>query len=370
MMRILLKKKVCLLALLLLPLFVHAQEQEQEPEQSQIQNPRQNQNQNQNQNREFNFGSFHFALTPRILEDGSITDFSIGMMYWGAMGAEIQFRSTQTATNEEISGVDDSLNAVKGTTFEVFVLPVHYRFVQKDKLRASIGAGVYYEYDKLDEKGFYTWNELEEMFIEHVDPQDQQKMILVPMERVNSYKNDFTMHLVGPLLDGKFSYYTEWFGFGLTVGVVPIFNTSFAQTVRMEPMFYPKPGTADISESSWGSPYFYFTFDTIIAKYLNATFSYNYAKLKKKEISPGFDGYIDDEREDKLVITDRYWSYIDQSVVNQSIMIEISALLPVGGGMSFQAGWGYQHSFISYDSRSVIDEGKHYLILSTKKTTY
>jgi len=332
------RKKNCFLALLLLPMFLYAQEQEQEPEQNQGQ--RQTQGQEQSQGSSFSFGNFSFSLTPRILQDGSMIDFSFGMLYSGSLSGEIQFRSTQSAKNEEISGADDSLNAVKETIYEVFLLPVQYRFVQKDNFRVMAGAGLYYEYDKLNEKGFFTLN-----FLEELDP---------PMERVNSYKNDFTMHLVGPLLDGKVSYNAQWFNFGFSAGIVPVFYAHFAQKLSMEPLLYP--GAASLAEGTHGSPYFYFILDAIIAKYLNATFSFNYAGLTKKVI----------DVDDKLL----GWIYPEQSVVNRSIMIEISALLPVGNGMSFQAGYGYMHNFISMDSDPAIEEGRHYLILSTKKTGF
>jgi len=314
MIQIILQKRVCFMVLLLLPLFAHAQDQ----------------------GTAFSFGNLSFSLTPRILQDGSITDFSLGMMYSGSLGAELQFRSTKIAKNEELSSTDDSLNAVNETIYEVGVLPVQYRMI-KDNLRLMVGAGLYYKYDKLNERGFFTLNILEQ----------------IGKERVNSYNNDFTMHLAGPLLDGRFIYNSEWFNFGFTAGIVPIFNANLAQKVSMEPLLYPS--TANLAENTHGSPYFYLTLDTIIAKYLNVTFSYNYVKLTKKVID--FDGNFD-------------WIYPEQSVVDQSIMIEISALLPVGGGMSFQAGYGYQHSFFGRDSAPVLEERKHYLILSTKKISF
>jgi len=303
------------LALLLLPLCVYAQDEEPVS---------------------FMFGNISFSLTPRILEDGSMTDFSFGMMYSGSMGLDIQLRGTQIAKNEEIGGTDDSLNAIKETVYEVFVLPVQYHLVQKDNVRVMAGGGLYYEYDKLNEKGFFTLD-----FLEELDP---------PMERVNSYKNDFTMHLVGPLLNGKVFYNAEWYKLGFTAGVVPIFHTSFTQKLRMEPLLHPS--TADLAENNWGSPYFYLSLDAILFKYVNTTFSYNYAKLNKKVID--FDG-------------DLNWIYPEQSVLNQSIMIEVSGLLPVGQGLSFQVGYGYMHNFISLDSDAAIEEGKHYVIVSTKR---
>ena len=312
MLRSLTRKKGCFLAFLLLPMLAHAQ------------------------STALDIGNFSFSLTPRILQDGSITDLSLGMFYSDSFGAEIRVRNTQIAKNEEISGADDSLNAIKETIYEIFVLPFQYRSV-RDNLRLTAGAGLYYEYDKLEEKGFFTLNYLGEE----------------GLERVNSYKNDFTMHLVGPLLDAGIRYNSEWFNIGLTAGIVPFFHINFAQKLSMEPLLYPS--TANLSENTWGAPYFYISLDSIILKYFNATFSYNYAKLSKQVIS------FDD---------DLNWIYPEQSVVTQSIMIEISALLPLGGGISFQAGYGYMHNFVALDSSPVIHEGGHYLILSTKKTEF
>jgi len=305
-------RKTAVLAFLLLPIFAHAQ------------------------NASLDFGNFSFSLTPRILKDGSITDLSLAMFYADSFGAGIRVRNTQIAKNEEISGADDSLNAIKETIYEVFALPFQYRLV-KDNLRLTAGAGLYYEYDKLDEKGFFTLNYLEE----------------VGLERVNAYKNNFTMHLAGPLLDAGFFYNSPWFNAGFTAGIVPVFHINFAQTLGIDPLM--NPAAANISENTWGSPYFYLSIDSIMFKYLNATFSYNYARLTKQIID------FDDNLE---------WIYPQQSVVSQSIMIEISALLPTGSGISFQAGYGYLHNFIGMDSSPVIQEGKHYLILSTKKTSF
>jgi len=313
MIHILTRKKTCFFILLLAPLFVHAQ------------------------NTSLDFGKFSFSLTPRILQDGSITDLSLGMNYSDSLGGEIQFGNTQIARNEEIPGADDSLNAVKETIYEISFLPVQYRFLQKPNFKLMIGAGLYYEYDKLEEKGFFTLNFLEDL----------------GLERVNSYKNDFTTHLVGPLLDGRVLFNSEWFNICFTAGIVPVFYASFDQKLSMEPFLYPS--STDLSENNWGSPYFYLSLDSIILKYVNAAFSYNYAKLTKQVID--YDDNLD-------------WIYPEQSVVIQTIMVEISALLPVGNGISFQAGYGYMHDFISVDSAKTVEEGKHYLILSTKKTFF
>ena len=131
----------------------------------------------------------------------------------------------------------------------------------------------------------------------------------------------------------------------------------------MDPLV--RPGTANLSERTSGSPYFYLSLDSVIAKYFNATFTYNYAKLEKKIIAPQLEGSFNDEGQ---FTVDTRWTYPNQKVVTQSIMIEISALLPLGSGISFQAGYGYMHNFISLNSNPVIHEGKHYLIISTKKT--
>jgi hypothetical protein len=297
------------------------------------------------QNTSLDIGSFSFSLTPRILQDGSITDLSLAMLYSDSLGAEIRLRNTKIAKNEEIAGADDSLNAIKETIYEVFVLPIQYRSV-KGNLRLTAGAGLYYEYDKLNEKGFFTLNHLEEE----------------GLERVNAYKNDFTMRLAGPLLDAGILYHSEWFNIGLTAGIVPFFHIDFTQRLSIDPLM--SPSAANLSEKTWGAPYFYLGLDSIIFKYINATFSYNYARLTKQVITPQL------EVDDKNVITNRYWIYPEQSAVTQSIMIEISALLPLKGGISFQAGYGYMHNFIGLDSSPVIQEGRHYLILSTKKTGF
>jgi hypothetical protein len=75
-------------------------------------------------------------------------------------------------------------------------------------LTARVGGGLYYEYDHLAEKGFFNMPELEAL----------------GKERVNSYDNDFSMHLVGPLVDAGLSYRASWISAGFSAGVVPVYR--------------------------------------------------------------------------------------------------------------------------------------------------
>jgi len=283
-----------------------------------------------------NIGNFNFFLSPKIMEDGSIIDVGFGLYYNDSWGGEIKLRYTSTEKNEEISGTEDSLNAIKEKMFEIFFLPAEYRLIDKSNFRFWAGIGLYYEYDNLYEKGFFNLPVLETL-----DP---------PRERVNSYNNDFRMHIFGPLIETGISYLSPHFSVNLSCGLVPVFFMSADQKMSIVPLL--DPTIADFSQTTWGSPHFFINFENTIFKYVNLMLIYDAAWLNYQVVD--FDENLK-------------WIHPDRNVVTHSLQTEISFLYPFSYEMSFQLGYGYMINFVSLDSAPAVSNNKHYIILSTKK---
>ena len=285
----------------------------------------------------FNLGNASFFLDTKIMEDGTITNIGFGLGYSAIFGGEIRGRFSKTSRNEELDDPDiaDSLIAMNETIFEMFFLPFQYRFTKNNNLRLWLGAGFYYEYQKSDEKGFIDMPILES----------------VGQERVNSIKDDFSLHLFGPLLDAEFNFSSEWFNISFSGGIVPIFLLTAKEKYSMFPLI-PKP--VDHSQKTFGSPYFYLGLNSVLFQYVNFKILYNYAQLKYQIID--FDESLAPIHPNTTVVT-------------QSLMFEISALIPIGG-LGFQIGYGYMMNFYSYNSSDSVSKNKHYLILSGKKLLF
>jgi len=304
-------KKICLLVFLFFPVFLFSQEKQP-----------------------FNTEDAVFFLDTKIMEDGTITNIGFGLDYSGSWGSEIRGRFSKTSKNEELDDPDinDSLIATNETILEMFFLPIQYRFAIRNNLRLWLGAGLYYEYQKSTEKGFIDMPILES----------------IGMERVNSIKDDFLMNLFGPLFDIKLNNSSEIFNIDFSGGIVPVFFLIANEKYSMFPLI-PEP--VDHSQTTAGSPYFYLGLNCVLFKYANFAVLYNYAKLKYQVID--FDDNLTPIHPDKTVVT-------------QSLMFEISALIPVGD-LGFQIGYGHMKNFYSYDSSDSVSNNNHYLILSGKK---
>jgi hypothetical protein len=227
-----------------------------------------------------------------------MTDTGLGYAYTETLSGAVRFRYTKTAKNEELIGVADSLNAVNETIYELFLFPIRYDLLGNERFKIWVGAGLYYEYDKLNEKGFFNLPSLETL-----NP---------PRERVNSYTNDFTMHLLGPLLEAGISFTSKWYSFDFFGNIVPVFFLSTKQKTGIVPLL--DPHFAEHSQKTGGSPSFFLTLDSVLFKYVNVTLLYDYTRLKYQFID--FDENLD-------------WITPDRNVVIQSIKIETSALIPL-----------------------------------------
>jgi hypothetical protein len=218
------------------------------------------------QSTELALGNFSFSLSPKIMEDGSFTDIGVGLDYTDKLRGELRFRYTITSKNEEVPATADSLNAVKENIFEVFLLPLEYTFVKTANSKVWAGGGLYYEHDKKAEKGFFNMPSLEDR----------------GHERVNSYTNDFSMHIIGPLIDAGVNYRTDWLNTSLSAGIVPLFFLASSQKMGIVPLL--GPDYADYTQNTWGSPYFYAQLDSVFFKYVNLVFLYDVAQLRYQYI--------------------------------------------------------------------------------------
>jgi len=302
---------------------------------------------------DLNIGRFSFFLTTRIMDEGSIQELGFGWDYTNVFSGDLRLRMTTTEKNEEIEGVEDSLNAVKQKIYEVFLLPFEYVPVKTSLSKLWVGAGGYYYNEALKEKGFFNMPELE----------------ILGKERVNSYNNDFSLQTLGPVLDAGFSFRgSQWFKASLSVGVVPVFVTWAEQKVSIVPLL--DPDHAEYSQNHWGSPYVYcdlsgvFSLPHVIELAREKTFRpsnwklwfsliYDYSSLRYEVLDFNFDGH------------DFIWYTPERTVETQSFKIEGALLIPVGG-MHLQVGGGRIFDSMTVDSGTAIRHEKNYLIISGK----
>jgi hypothetical protein len=271
----------------------------------------------------------------KIMEDGSIFNIGLGLNYKNNLGGEIRGKFEKTARNEEVEGVDDSLIAVKESIYEIYLLPIQYKSTKKNDFQWRAGAGLYYEYQKSDQKGFIDMPELEDF----------------GMARINSYTDDFSLHLFGPLAEAGVSYNIEQFKINLSGGVVPVYFLAADEKQKMMPLF----DTVSHSQQTWGSPYFFAGFESYIFKYACLSVNYNFAKLEYEVID------FDEDLTPKFPL---------RSVISQSLMFEASALIPFKSiGMSLQIGYGHILSFYTLDSDAPVKNNKDYFICSARILT-
>jgi hypothetical protein len=282
------------------------------------------------QQKDFSLGNFSFSLSPKVLETGTITEFALGYAYTDQFAGDLRLRYTTIAQNEDLLGVDDSLNAVNEKIFEIFLLPMEYRFLINPEINGQIGLGIYYEYDKLVEKGYFDmpdWGE----------------------ERINSYTNDFSMHIIGPILDTRFIYRGWWFNLTIAGGIVPVFYVGAHQKIGIVPLVQDY---MDYSQNTVNGPYVYTDLSCTFFKYVSLVFLYDFARRNYKIAT------VNDANE---------WYTPDTTLISQSFKLEASLLIPFGSGIYAQLGYGHAFDSMQVDSASPIRTNEHYLICSFKK---
>ena len=259
-------------------------------------------------------GRYYMSVTPKILDDGLQNDVLFGLFYTDAMNVsgEIRLRSTKEAANDKV-WVEDSLLTRESQIYELFFLPVNYRFVKTSYISIQAGVGAYYEYNKLNENGFFNDKEF------FPPPGD---------DRYSSYVNDFTGHSIGPLLDLGVGFNHAFFRGNFSFGLVPIFSLNRVQHWSLLPFMNPNPSYSVSSESSCG-PYYYMSLDlNFDIKYFSflITLLNEYSNLEYK--AAGFN------------ITNQ-WETITEKIKYKKFALEISVLANLGGsGLKPQIGYG------------------------------
>jgi len=288
-------------------------------------------------------GVADFFMDTKIMEDGTVFSIGLGVFYSNKLGLEVRAKFEKTAKNEESddSIVSDSLIAVNQTIYEIFLLPIQYRAKINENFNWRAGAGLYYEYQKSNQKGF----------IEFIPALES-----LGLARVNSYTDDLTMHLLGPVAEVGIKYNTEPFKVNLSGGIIPVYFLTSAETQRMFPLF----DTVNHSQNTWGSPYFYLGLESVLFNYVCLAVNYNYAKLEYDVI--GFDYNENDSKFNPI--------FPAKNVVSQSLLFEASVIMPFNSlGMGLQVGYGYMINFLKQDSDDPVKNNKQYFICSAKILT-
>jgi hypothetical protein len=280
-----------------------------------------------------NFEKFSFSLTPRILKDGTITDFTFGYEYTKNYAGELRLRFSKEDKNEQFANLEDSLNAISGRNFEAYLLPVEYSFYQQNQMKLRVGGGVYYNYHTLREKGYFNIPAL----------------ALLGKEKVNSFSNNLSMHTIGPDFDIGFSSRSDAFSIFAYGGIVPVFYLSSHQKMGIVPLLVPN--YADFKQHTYGSPYVYADVNFILFKYISLSFLYDFSRLDYKVID--FDDTLN-------------WYKPDRTVVSHSLKIEASLLIPLEGNTYTQIGYGHTFDSVQLDSDSPVRNSRDYIIFSVK----
>jgi hypothetical protein len=214
---------------------------------------------------------------------------------------------------------------------EVFLLPLNYYFFRGAELTLHAGLGLYYDYSKLNENGFFNDSSLYEPAGE---------------DNYSAYTNDFTAHALGPLLDIGVTYKRGIFYGAFSLGSVPVHYLNRKQSWKLSPFMNPAPSYSVASKSVYG-PYFYANIDVIInLKYISlfASLLGEYSRLRYT--AAGHD-------------TNNEWVDVEENVNNKVLSFEISILIPLGkSGIQPQIGYGR-----SFDEAG----GKNYLLLGARK---
>jgi hypothetical protein len=258
----------------------------------------------------------------------------------------LQIRRTKTETNEEFASVKDSLNAATSDIYEVFFLPLKYSLINTQSAKTWFGIGGYYCDEKLKEKGFFDMPELQQKY---------------GMEPVNSYRNEFSMRTLGPILGaGAILRDSSWFNVTFSAGIVPIFATWAKQKTSIVPLM--GLNDADHSQNHWGSPYMYCDLSTMISlPKLNGNPSdwkiafsllFDYTRLKFETLDFKYHGSFN-------------WYIPESEVVTRSVKLEAALLLPLGG-MHLQIGAGRMFDSIKYESEPARRSDKNYFNISAR----
>jgi hypothetical protein len=275
-----------------------------------------------------------FSIVPKLLEDGFMTDLSLGYNYNDSWTSELRFRFTKESYNESMYDLEESLLANDEQTFELFLLPFRYNFFSGSILSLNAAAGVYYEYNTLEQHGYFN-------------------MPALGPESLNIYRNDFSMHIFGPLVEAGLRFRKEPVEIRLDAGIAPIFYLRRDQSMQMKP--YMGAEFFDYSQDTGGSPYFYGKLDGVVFRFLSLSLMYEFARIDYDAIA--YD-------------SGRNWVILKEELLSHSFKLEASILISVGGGFSIKAGYGHSFDTIELASSTPVHDDKHYFIIGTEKMTF
>ena len=285
-------------------------------------------------NKNIEFGNIYFSVSPRILENGTLNDIILGYRYTEKYSGELHFRFSNEAKNEEfdIEGVQDSLNTSSGKNFEFFLLPFERVFIKNYTSELKAGIGLYYNFNRLHEKGYFNMPSLESL----------------GRERVNSYVNDFSMHTFGFLLDAGITGRTENFEITGNAGIVPLFWFFSKQKTGMIPLL--DPHYAEYSQNNFGSPYLYADINFLFIKHFSFGFLYDFSRLEYQVID--FDSNLN-------------WYNPSRTVLSNVLKLEVSLLIPIMYSNSAKIGFGYSWESIQLDTNRPIWNKQYYFVVTT-----
>jgi len=280
---------------------------------------------------------YYTFIVPKILEDGLQNDFSFGLFYTDEfrMYGAIRLRTVKEAQNDKIWDIGDSLLSRERQVNEVFFLPINYLFIKTSNFSLQAGAGLYYEFNKLHENGYFNDADL------YLPPGE---------DRYNSFTNDYLGHSLGPLLDISVTYKNSIFRGAFSFGIVPVFYFNRNQTWKLYPYMNPFPAYSVASENVCG-PYFFMNLDLALnLKYFTILLSLLNENSFLKYTAAGFTPSLE-------------WADVSEEIKYIKFALEISILIKMGNsGIYPQIGYG-----------RIFDEvtgGENYLLLGVKKEWY
>jgi hypothetical protein len=287
------------------------------------------------QNQRFEFSRFSFFSSPKILKDSFSDDVGLGYAYTDRFSGELRFHFSGESKNERFDEtVPDSLNAISKNVFALFLTPLEYFFVKGPNTRLYAGAGAYYQYETLSEKGYFNMPALEAR----------------GKEKINSFSNDFSTHTLGPSIEAGFVRKMAWLDVSVRAGLVPVFWLHTDQKTRIDPLM--EPNYADYSKNTWGSPFVYGDLDITLFKFISLALLYDFSRLEYQAID--FDNNLQ-------------WHNPERTVVSQSVKLEASLLIPLPSSVYTQIGYGHAFDAVQLDSGDPVRNDRHYLIFAVNK---
>jgi hypothetical protein len=283
---------------------------------------------------EFVLGNVNLSLDTDVLKDGSQTDFSLGYRYTPSIEGELRLRYVKRFYNEDLYDLEESLLANDELTFETFLLPFRYHFFNNSTLSFNAAAGLYYDYNTLKQHGYFN-------------------MPALAPDNLNISRNDFSLHMLGPLAEAGLRFRTQPVDISLKAGIVPIFYLRREQSVQIKP--YMGAAFFDHSQDTSGSPYCYGELNGIFFRFLSLSLLYEFARID-------YDVINTDEN--------KKWITPGEELVAHSLKAEASLLLSLGGGLYLRVGYGHSFDTIILNSSTPVEDDSHYIIIGTKKLTF